>query len=96
MSSATFACRLLLASGMFLWFSLMFGLPVAVHVAVDVLHRGELVGRLDMGEQQALITEDLGAVDALQVGAVRQLGVAGHYVLLQVIITICNAKHRQN
>uniref|UniRef100_A0A8C7C9X0 Uncharacterized protein n=1 Tax=Oncorhynchus kisutch TaxID=8019 RepID=A0A8C7C9X0_ONCKI len=54
------------------------------------------VGPFDVGKQRALIAEDLRAVDALQVNAIRQLGVAGHYVLLQVIITICNAKHRQN
>ena len=41
--------------------------------------------RLDVCEQRGLVQEDLGAVDALQVCAVRQLRVSGHHVLLQLV-----------
>lgn len=52
-------------------------LPVAVQVAVDTLHRGELlrahgalvflvgVGLVDVGKQRALVNKDLRTVDAL-------------------------------
>lgn len=41
--------------------------------------------RLDVREERCLVQEDLGAVDALQVGSVGQLGVSGEDVFLQLI-----------
>lgn len=39
----------------------------------------------DVREERSLVQEDLGAVDALQVGSVGQLGVSGEDVFLQLV-----------
>ncbi|KAL4657076.1 hypothetical protein GN956_G4740, partial [Arapaima gigas] len=69
-------------------------LPVAVQVAVNVFHRGELLSAdrtlvfpvsvhlADVGKQCPFVTKDLGTVDALQVGPVRELGVTREHMLL--------------
>lgn len=41
--------------------------------------------RLDVREQRGLVQEDLRTVDALQIGAVRQLRVSGQDVFLQLV-----------
>lgn len=41
--------------------------------------------RFDMREQRSLVEKDLRTVDALQVGPVRQLGVSGQDVFLQLV-----------
>jgi len=43
------------------------------------------VQRLDVREERRLVEEDVRTVDALQVGAVRQLGVSGHHVFLELV-----------
>lgn len=72
-------------------------LPMAVQVTIDTLHRGELLrahgalvflvgmGLVDVGQQRVLVDKDLGAVEALQVGLLGELGVAGEHVLLQLL-----------
>ncbi|KAJ1073633.1 hypothetical protein K5549_021594, partial [Capra hircus] len=60
------------------------------------------VGLVDVGEQRVLVDKDLGAVDALQVGLLGELGVAGEHVLLQLlglaegvlaVVAHCRHKH---
>uniref|UniRef100_A0AAY4DV58 Uncharacterized protein n=1 Tax=Denticeps clupeoides TaxID=299321 RepID=A0AAY4DV58_9TELE len=68
-------------SGLALWL-LESGELLGTHGAL-VLAVG--MGTVDVGQKQALVTEDLRAVDALQLGPIRELRVAGQHVLLQVV-----------